>query len=303
MSELSLVILAAGMASRFGEPKQLKPLGPGNNALLEYTAYDAIRAGFRNIVFVIQTPLAHDFIALAERLPGNVSVQFAFQDKHWPDGIAKPQRTKPWGTGHALLAAQHLVNGPFVMCNADDHYGLSAFVKAADFLRTKDLQTSHFGMLGYRLEATLSGQGSVSRALCEISDDGHLASVSEHPKIRSRNNMILSEIGPGEEIELSKADPVSMNFWMLAPSIFPFLDAEFRAFIEQYRDDPAAEYRLPDIVQGLVQQGEITVDCLPHDDAWFGLTYSADFEKAMSATRAMHDKGMYPTPLWKNDGK
>jgi len=298
---MTLVILAAGLGSRFGGPKQLKPLGPGDNVLLEYTAYDAIRAGFRNIVFIIQSPFADDFTSLVTPLPNDVSVQFAFQDQNWPEGVSQPERAKPWGTGHALLAAQHLVHGPFVLCNADDYYGASAFEKAAEFFDGKDPESLHYGMLGYRLDATLSGHGSVSRALCAVSNRGYLTSVSEHPKISRKDGVILSEIRQGEEVELHETDRVSMNFWMLTHSIFRFLDIGFREFVAQYRHDPSAECLLPDIVQSLIQQGEVTVECLPHDDAWFGLTHSSDYGKAASAVQAMHDDCTYPTPLWKDD--
>jgi NDP-sugar pyrophosphorylase family protein len=298
---MTLVVLAAGLGRRFGGPKQLKPLGPGDNVLLEYTAYDAIRAGFRNIVFIIQSPFADDFTSLVTPLPNDVSVQFAFQDQAWPNGISQPERTKPWGTGHALLAAKHLVHGPFVLCNADDYYGASAFEKAAEFFYGQDPESMHYGMLGYRLDATLSGHGSVSRALCAISNRNYLTSISEHSRITRRDGIILSEIEQGEEIELHEADRVSMNFWMLTPSIFQFLEIEVREFIERHSHDPSAECRLPDIVQNLIQQGEITVECLPHDDVWFGLTHSSDYEKAVSAIQAMHDDGTYPTPLWKDD--
>jgi len=298
---MTLVVLAAGLGSRFGGPKQLKPLGPGDNVLLEYTAYDAIRAGFRNIVFIIQSPFADDFTSLVSPLPNDVSVQFAFQDQTWPEGVSQPERTKPWGTGQALLAAQHLVDGPFVLCNADDYYGASAFEKAAKFFDGQDPESMHYGMLGYRLDATLSGHGSVSRALCAVSNHGYLTSVSEHPKISRKDGVIFSEIRQGEEVELHETDRVSMNFWMLTHSIFQFLEIEVREFIERHAHDPSAECLLPDIVQSLIQQGEVTVECLPHDDAWFGLTHSSDYGKAVSAVQAMHDNGTYPTPLWQDD--
>ena len=299
--DTTLVVLAAGLGSRFGGPKQLKPLGPGGNVLLEYTAYDAIRAGFRNIVFIIQTTFADDFTSLVSRLPNDVSVQFAFQDQSWPNDVSQPERAKPWGTGHALLAAKHLVHGPFVLCNADDHYGASAFQNAADFLDAQDPESAHYGMLGYRLDATLSGHGNVSRALCAVSNRGYLTSVSEHSKINRKDGIIFSEIRQGEKIELNAAHPVSMNFWMLTHSIFRFLEIEVRAFIEQHRHDLSAECRLPDIVGNLLQRDEITVECLPHNDAWFGMTHSADHKNAVLAIQTMHDNGTYPTPLWQKD--
>jgi len=296
-----LVILAAGLGSRFGGLKQLKPLGPGGNVLLEYTTFDAIRAGFRNIVFIIQTPFAEEFTSLVSSLPSYVSVEFAFQDQVWPGNDSEYERTRPWGTGHALLAAQNLVHGPFVMCNADDYYGASAFVRAAEFFDGLDPESVHYGMLGYRLDATLSGHGNVSRAVCAVSEQGYLTSVLEHPDIRRKDGVIISKQQHGDEVHLGDADRVSMNFWMLTHSIFRFLEIEVREFIERYRHDSSTECRLPDIIDSLTQRGDITVECLPHDDAWFGLTRTADYENAVSTIHAMHDAGTYPTPLWKDD--
>jgi dTDP-glucose pyrophosphorylase len=297
----ALVILAAGLGSRFGGPKQLEPLGPGDNVLIEYTIYDAIRSGFRKVVFIIQSPFADEFESLAGSLPDGVSVELVFQDQCWPSGVARVERTRPWGTGHALLAAQHLVEGLFVLCNADDYYGASAFDKAARFLDEKEPDSTHYGMLGYRLDATLSSHGSVSRALSKVADNGYVTSVAEHPKIRIKGDIIVSETMDGHETELRGDDRVSMNFWMLTPAIFPSLDREVRQFIERNRNDPSAECRLPDVIQSLVEQGEATVECLPHDDAWFGLTHKSDYETAVFTTRSMHDDGTYPTPLWQND--
>jgi len=290
----TLVILAAGLGSRFGGPKQLKPLGPAGNVLLEYTAYDAVRAGFGRIVFIIQSSFADDFAPLVRPLPDGVSVEFAYQDQ-------PPERTKPWGTGHALLAARDLVDGPFVLCNADDYYGTSAFEKAAGFFDGQAPESRHYGILGYRLDATLSGNGSVSRAICNLADNSRLASITEHPVITYRDDVIVSETQAGKEFELHGDDRVSMNFWMLGNSIFELLEPEVRDFIERYRHDARAECRLPDIIQNLMQQHEITVECLPHNEDWFGMTHGPDYDLAASTIQAMHDAGTYPTPLWQSN--
>jgi dTDP-glucose pyrophosphorylase len=299
--DITLVVLAAGLGSRFGSPKQITPLGPGGNMLLEYTAYDAIRAGFRNIVFVIQSTFADEFASLVSSLPGDVSVQFVFQQQELADDASAPGRTKPWGTAHALLAAQGVVDGPFVLCNADDYYGASAFARAADFFDGQDPESAHYGMFGYPLGTTLSDHGSVSRAVCTVSELGHLASLSEHSKIERKGDIICSESEQGEDTRLNEADRVSMNFWMLTHSIFSLLDNEVGGFIEQHRSDPSAECRLPDIIQRLIQRGDVTVDCMPHNDVWFGLTHSSDYQVAVSAIQTMHDHGIYPTPLWIDD--
>jgi NDP-sugar pyrophosphorylase family protein len=294
----TLVVLAAGLGTRFGGLKQLKPLGPGGNVLLEYTAYDAIRAGFRDIVFIIQSPFADEFKSLVRSLPNDVTVRFAYQDKIWPMSDSQYERTKPWGTGHALAAVQELVHGPFVLCNADDYYGRTAFATAAEFFHGLDSAAAHYGMLGYRLAATLSDHGSVSRAVCAVSKQGNLTSIAEHPKILREDDVIISEQVHGERIRLNESDRVSMNFWMLTPSIFEHLNVAVQKFVEEHRHEPAAECRLPDVIEKLMQGGFVAVDCLPHDDPWFGLTQSADFASASDAVALLHDNGTYPTPLW-----
>jgi UTP-glucose-1-phosphate uridylyltransferase len=279
--------------------KQLEPLGPDSNVLFEYSAYDAISAGFDKIVFVIQSTSADQFSTVVNDLSGRIRIEFAFQDQFQALGLDWPKRMKPWGTGHALLAAQHLITEPFVLCNADDYYGASAFATAAEFLNSQTRDSTRYGMLGYSLLSTLPGTGSVSRGLCEIAEDGRLSSVVEHRAIIVEDGAIVSENKSGEKIALDESQVVSMNFWLMTPSIFSFLSNEIEKFAKHYLQDTTAEILLPDIIGGLLKNGDVTVDCLPHSERWFGLTHSMDRKKAVSEIKNLHDDEIYPTPLWR----
>lgn len=294
----TLVVLAAGMGSRFGGLKQLEPLGPDGNVLIEYTAYDAIRAGFGKIVFIIQDSFADEFSSLVEDLSKLVTVDYAYQDQYQPPGIDLPERDKPWGTGHALLAAQHCIGEPFALCNADDYYGVRALAKAVEFLGSLSPESNRHGMLGYVLRCTLSGHGSVSRGLCQLSAEGQLASIVENKNIYKADGAIVSENPDGGKDVLDESQIVSMNFWMMTPSIFQLLDTEMGKFAAAHSESSSAEFLLPDIVGELLKSGEVSVDCLAHEETWFGLTHSEDLDKAAAVVRQMHEDGIYPTPLW-----
>jgi dTDP-glucose pyrophosphorylase len=296
---LTLVVLAAGRGSRFGGLKQFEPLGPDGNVLFEYSAYDAIAAGFSKIVLVVQNTFVDELSTVVSDLSDRVAVEYAFQDQYRPEGEKWPVRKKPWGTAHALLAARHLVKEPFVLCNADDYYGASAFAKAAEFLTSQAPDSTHYGMLGYSLHSTLSGNGSVSRGVCEITNRDRLTSLVEHTKIILRDDAFISEDAKGIETPLDESQIVSMNFWLMTPSIWSFLDTEVEKFANRYLQDVAAEFRLPDVIGTFIKQGDVTVDCLPHNEHWFGLTHSEDRERAVAEINSMHDDGIYPTPLWR----
>lgn len=297
----TLVILAAGMGSRFGGLKQLEPLSAAGNILIEYSVFDAVRAGFKKVVFIVQEAFVDEFAKLVEELAKHITVEYAFQDQYQPPGITLPDRKKPWGTGHALLSAEHLIAEPMAVINADDFYGTSAYATAAAFLGERTADSTHYGMLGYSLRSVLSAHGSVSRGLCQLADNGQLSSVLEHIKVYESDSDIISEDESGEKTVLSESQLASMNFWLLTPSIFPFLDAEIRDFAEQHGEDPTAEFLLPDIIGNLLRSGGVTVDCLPHSDTWFGMTHREDRENAVSVIAKMHDDGIYPTPLWSEE--
>jgi len=295
---LTLVVLAAGMGSRFGGLKQLEPLSEDGNILIEYLVYDAIQAGFDKVVFIVRRTFIEEFEKLVADLAKHVTVEYAFQDEYEPAGIDLPDREKPWGTGHALLAAEHLIAEPMAVINADDYYGQSAYATAAAFLSEQANDSKHYGMLGYVLRSVLSDHGTVSRGICQLADNGQLSSIVEHTKVFDDDGTISAEDGNGEKVVLSEAQLASMNFWLFTPSFFPFLHKELQEFAAQYGNDPKAEFLLPDIVGRLLQSGEVTADCLPHDDTWFGMTHREDRESAVSVITKMHADGTYPTPLW-----
>jgi len=297
----TLVILAAGMGSRFGGLKQLEPLSTDNNILVEYSVFDAIRAGFGKVIFIVRRSFVDEFAALIADLAKHVTVEYAFQDEYDPPGVDLPDREKPWGTGHALLAAEHLIAEPMAVINADDYYGTTAYATAAEFLRGQTSISTHYAMLGYVLRSVLSDHGTVSRGICQLAADGSLSSIVEHTNVFDDAGTIAAEDGNGDKVVLSESQLASMNFWLFTPSFFPFLHKELQDFAAQYGDEPKAEFLLPDIVGRLLQNGSATADCLPHDDTWFGMTHPEDRESAVSVITRLHAEGTYPSPLWGED--
>ncbi len=297
----TLVVLAAGLGSRFGGLKQLQPLSVAGNILIEYSVFDAIHAGFSKVVFIVRRSFIDEFANLIQAAAQHVSVEYAFQDEYELPGVDLPARDKPWGTGHALMAAEYLIAGPMAVINADDFYGSSAYTTAAAFLSEKAADSTHYGMLGYALRSVLSTHGSVSRGLCQLASDGQLSSIIEHSNVHEADGNVVSEDEHGERTAVSESQLASMNFWLLTPSIFPFLNAEIRAFAAQQETGSTAEFLLPDIIGKLIRNGEVAVDCLPHDDTWFGMTYPEDRESAASVITGMHADRSYPSPLWGED--
>ena len=294
----TLVVLAAGMGSRFGGLKQLEPLSADGNILIEYSVFDAIRAGFDKVVFIVRRSFVDEFANLAEELAKHVTVEYAFQDEYDPPGVDLPDRERPWGTGHALLAAEHLIAEPMAVINADDYYGTSAYATAAEFLQRQTTDSTRYAMLGYVLRSVLSDHGTVSRGICQLADNGKLSSIVEHKNVFDDDGTIVAENGSGENVVLSKSQLASMNFWLFTPSFFPSLYKELQDFAAEYGNDPDAEFLLPDIVGRLLRNGDATADCLPHDDTWFGMTHREDRASAVSVITRMHDDGTYPSPLW-----
>jgi len=295
---LTLVVLAAGMGSRFGGLKQLEPLSEGGNILIEYSVFDAIQAGFDKVVFIVRRTFIDEFEKLVEELAKHVTVEYAFQDEYEPPGIDLPEREKPWGTGHALLAAEHLLAEPMAVINADDYYGQSAYATAAEFLSRQGNDSTHYGMLGYVLRSVLSPHGTVSRGICQLAENGQLSSIVEHTNVFDDGDTISANDGSGETTTLSESQLASMNFWLFTPSFLPFLHTELQDFATQHAQDAKAEFLLPDIVGRLLQSGEVTADCLPHEDTWFGMTHREDRESAVSIITKLHADGAYPSPLW-----
>ena len=294
----TLVVLAAGMGSRFGGLKQLEPLSENGNILIEYSVFDAIRAGFGKVVFIVRRTFADDFAKLVDAASQHITIEYAFQDEYEPPGIDLPEREKPWGTGHALLAAEHLIAEPMAVINADDFYGRSAYVTAAGFLAARAAESNAYGILGYALRSVLSDHGSVSRGLCQLESDGRLSSIVEHTNVYTSGEDIVSEDEKGQKTALPDSQLASMNFWLLTPTVFPFLHMAMGEFAGGQDESSTAEFLLPDIIGNLIRSGDVTVDCLSHDDTWFGMTYPEDRASAEAVITGLHGDGTYSSPLW-----
>ncbi len=299
--DYDLVILAAGMGSRFGGLKQVQPVGPHGELIIEYSAYDARRAGFDRLVLVIRRDIERDFReAIGRRLEAHFHVEYVFQDvSDLPPGMnlsggRVPPRTKPWGTGHAVLAARKAVRRPFAVINADDFYGAAGYrALASHFAASADC-----AMVGYPLRQTLSEHGAVSRGLCATGKDGRLVSITEVTKIEKADTGARYTDAAGAVHRLTGEEIVSMNFWGFTPAVFGQLERLFADFLARSGQDPKAEFYLPTALSTLNQQGAARVALLRSEDAWFGITYREDLPAARQAVGALVKAGRYPAPLW-----
>jgi NDP-sugar pyrophosphorylase family protein len=299
MSKPTLVILAAGMGSRFGGLKQLEPVGKHNQIIIDYSVYDAVRAGFGKSVFVIKKQM-EDIISeqLLTRYEGLIETEMVFQEIDViPDGYTVPEgRVKPWGTAHALLMAEPAVKSAFCVINADDFYGYEAFRDLSEFLTTK-ATAEHYAMAGYRLEKTLSHHGTVSRGVCDINEAGFLKTVTERTKIAVQDGAIVAYEGD-KKIELLPETLVSMNFWGFTPSVFEHLRTDFVQFLDEKGGRLDSEFLLPVVIDTLLQRGKVKVTVLDSQSEWFGLTYKEDVEATRKLIRQRTEQGIYPEKLW-----
>ncbi len=296
----TLVILAAGMGSRYGGLKQLDGLGPSGETILEYSIFDAIRAGFNKVVFIIRPDFAAEFKRqIGEVVARYVEVGYVFQTiDRLPAGWAPPEgRTKPWGTGHALLTAAPEVHAPFAILNADDYYGKEAFEVMATFLTEVDPATPSYAMVGYQLANTLSEFGSVSRGICEVDAHGYLTKVVERTAI----SRIGGEIGfdeQGQRTLLSDDTLVSMNFWGFTPGVFPLANGFFEQFLKEKGSQPGSEFYIPTLVTQALQTAGASLKVLRSEASWFGITYQEDKAMAVAKFAELCEKGIYPVQLW-----
>ncbi|MEE4177533.1 MAG: sugar phosphate nucleotidyltransferase [Bacteroides sp.] len=300
---LTLLVLAAGKGSRYGGMKQLDRVGPSGETIMDYSVYDAIRAGFNKVVFVIRRSFEQEFREVfVERLKDKIQVELAFQElDNLPMEVNfAPDREKPWGTGHAIWVAGHLINEPFAMINADDFYGFSAYDTMARYLKTQvSKSTGLYAMAGYLLENTLSDHGKVARGICKVDANGFLDNVKEHNAIRRlEDGRIVSEDNGDKLTTLNPDDIVSMNFWGFGTDLFPHLEEKLLYFMKVNAFDLKAEFFIPKVVDELVSKGKAKVRVLPCDASWFGVTYREDKEKVMESIRLMIDSGAYPDNLW-----
>ncbi len=287
--DITLVVMAAGMGSRFGGLKQIEPIGPAGEVLLDYSVYDAQKAGFTKVVFVIKHAIEKDFKEMVgKRIANRVKVEYAFQETDkLPKGYECPaDREKPWGTAHAILCCKEIVKEPFAVINADDYYGRSAFKKMADFLRE---ETPDYSMVGFRLSNTLTENGYVSRGVCEM-EEGNLKSVTERTKISADCKY---EDENGNWTELSKDTVVSMNLWGFRPDVFEYIETGFKAFLDEKINVPKSEYYLPTVVSERIERKEKNVRVLVAEDKWYGVTYKEDKQMVVDAITKMMQDGLY----------
>lgn len=300
----TLLILAAGMGSRYGGLKQIDPVGPDGETLMDYAVFDAIRAGFDRIVFVIR----HDFEEafkrdVASRYVGRIAVDYAYQDLNdLPAGFALPKgRTKPWGTAHAVWTARKVIDESFAVINADDFYGRNAYMQMADFFRTNPTDTAkaYFAMVGYTLRATLSPHGTVARGICRINEQGMLDDITEMTQLMAAGTGVENLSDQGPAVCLSGDEVVSMNFWGFTPRLFDFLETVFPAWLQDHGTSAKDEWYIPFVVDELIRLGQADVRVMHTDGVWQGMTYRAERPDVVASLEHYAQTGDYPRPLWK----
>ena len=295
----TLLILAAGMGSRYGGLKQIDGIGPNQEPIIEYSIYDAVKAGFGKIVFVIRREFDAAFRSRFDKFTSSIIIEYVYQDVNLDiSGISIVERTKPWGTSHAVLVAKDVINEPFAVINADDYYGSGSFKLIADFL-IQDCSSSLMAMVGYTLHNTLSEHGTVNRGVCDVDSDNNLITVIERIKIAEKNGIVNYNIGSDEELGIiDKSASVSMNYWGFHPSIFLEIERGLHAFIKANLNNPTAEYYIPNIVTEMITGGKMDVHVIQTDENWFGVTYKEDKQMAIEAINQYIRNGVYPRNLW-----
>ena len=296
----TLLILAAGMGSRFGGLKQVEPVGLFGEAIIDYSIYDAIRAGFGKVVFIIRKSFKEAFQEKFDvKLKGKINVEYVFQElDNLPEGFTLPEgREKPWGTAHAILVAKNLINEPFCAINADDFYGLNAYKTMAGFLKNSD-EPDLFSMVGYYLRNTLSDFGSVSRGICSADENNNLLKIVEATKIIKKNNKIISIEENGNETLLTGNEIASMNMWGFKPSIFETLEKKFTEFLKAEIHNPKSEMYIPSVVFEMIKEKTATVKILEANSPWFGITYQEDKPIVVEKVRSLIASGEYPKRLF-----
>ncbi len=297
----TLLILAAGMASRYGSMKQVEGFGPSGETIMDYSIYDAIRAGFGKVVFIIRKDFAENFkVTFDTRFKGQIEVDYVYQEMNYfvheadiPEG-----RTKPWGTGHAILCAADAVKEPFAVINADDFYGQDGFVKAAAFLKNECTENK-YAIIGYQLDKTLSENGTVSRGVCQVDAHNNLVDITERIKIYRQDGKVLYEEND-QKTEVPANSNVSMNFWCFHPSVFDFTKKLFSVFPKENYDNIKAEFFIPIIGDQFIKDQNNAIKVIPTTAQWFGVTYKED---APGVTKSLHElieAGEYPSSLWGN---
>jgi NDP-sugar pyrophosphorylase family protein len=298
----TLLILAAGMGSRYGGLKQIDAVGPSGEAIMDYSVYDAVRAGFGKVVFVIRKDFEADFRKMfGSRFGNSIEVDFVFQSTaDVPQGSTyNKERTKPWGTNHALLMAADAINEPFAVINADDFYGKDSYVVLAQFLQGVAGKTNDYCLVAYRLGNTLSKYGSVARGICQQDASGNLQTVEEFTGVSECGGQATARKGDDKEVIFPLDTPVSMNMWGFTPDYFAHSEQYFKKFLEQNGDNLKAEFFIPLMVDHLIKNRISTVKMLTTSAQWFGMTYQEDKSAVQQEIRNLIDAGVYPSQLWK----
>jgi NDP-sugar pyrophosphorylase family protein len=294
----TLLILAAGMGSRYGGLKQMDPVGPGGETIMDYSIFDALRAGFGKLVFVIRRDIEAPFKqTIGARFEKPLPVRYVFQElDRLPPGFSVPdQRTKPWGTGHAILAAAEVIHEPFAAINADDFYGADSFCAMAEHLRSGGVD---YAMVGFPLRKTLSEFGSVARGVCRVNAEGFLQTVTEQTKIEKDGDTARYPDDQGMVHRLTGDETVSMNLWGFTPAVFKQLREQFISFLQMSGQNERAEFYIPAVVNALIQAGQARCRVLRTADSWFGVTYREDRSRVIESVRALIARGEYPESLW-----
>lgn len=293
----TLLILAAGMGSRYGGLKQLDKLGPNDETIIDYSVYDAVNAGFGKVVFIIRKSFEEEFKEkVSDKFKSKIEVVHVFQELNsFVEG--EVNREKPWGTGHAVLVAKDVINEPFAVINADDYYGKHCFSIMAKSLMT-EVSENKFNMVGYQLANTMSENGYVSRGVCSTDNHQNLTSVVEHTNIQFDENRKIKFTEGERSGFLSENTIVSMNYWGLHHSVFAFIENQFKEFVKNNSENPKAEYFIPYFINELVQSNQVQLKVLTTDDKWYGVTYKEDKDVVVDAFKKMTAEEKYPSPLW-----
>jgi len=297
----TLLVLAAGLGTRYGGLKQIEVVGPGDETIIDYSIYDAMTAGFAKVVFVIMHYFEDAFREkVGSKFEGRVETAYVYQELDSCLGGFSPvkHRRKPWGTGHAILVAGQVIDGPFAVINADDYYGADSLRLIAEFIKTGDLSSSDYAMIGYMLKNTLSEYGTVSRGVCECDEQMFLRRVVERTKVEKTIGGARYFDADGVAHGLSGEKIVSMNLWGFQPSIFGHVRTQFERFLKDHGERDDTELFIPSAVDELIRGDKATVKVLPTNDAWFGITYPQDRAIAMKSIRRLIDEGVYPEKLW-----
>ena len=304
MVKPTLLVLAAGMGSRYGSLKQMDGVGPNGEAIIDYSVYDAIRAGFGKVVFVIRHSFAEDFVSVfnAERFGHKIEVEYVYQElENLPEGFSVPEgREKPWGTNHAVMMAAKAINTPFAVINADDFYGENAYKVIGEYLSQLGDSSNHYCMVGYEVNKTLSENGTVSRGVCTVDENGNLTSMVERTKIERNSEGVIVFHDLGEDVALEENAPVSMNLFGFTPDYFTYSEKSFRDFLsaESTQTNLKAEFFIPLMVNQLIGGGVATMKVLSTTAQWFGVTYKEDKPQLMAKIEALIEAGVYPRNLW-----